>query len=390
MTLQNKVVRSGVDVSVLVRAATLRIGYDAAPPAAGAFNAHGAAAGVGPGWKESPVRKLLQPLLRRLKPLVRSILWRLRGYWNRPLEEHLARVEALLAKQQASLDQLAAQVRQAETFASAAARRIAVPCANGEILLRTEVGYLLCSSSDPAVLAVLLESGELERGTRLLIQRLLRPGDVFVDIGANLGLHTLAAARTLQGRGRVVAFEPSPETHRLLQAGIWLNGFSSMVDVHQAAVSSHAGRQAFHLGATSGHSSLLPLDPQPGHRASSVDVTVVRLDEVLPAGTAVNLIKIDVEGAELDVLAGARSVIEANPSVALIAEYGPSHVRRSGHTAASWLQPFQALGLEYRAIDPHTGQLAPCDEAELEKWDSVNLFFARPSSDAWARAGSAA
>ena len=66
---------------------------------------------------------------------------------------------------------------------------------------------------------------------------------MFIDVGANIGLHTLAAARAMQGLGRIVAFEPCEPTKRLLEKTVGLNGFSGIVDIHQAAVSSRTGRQ---------------------------------------------------------------------------------------------------------------------------------------------------
>lgn len=277
------------------------------------------------------------------------------------------------------------RLQRIESYALHAAQRVAVPGASGETMVRTAVGYVLCAGSDHALIASLLESGELERGTRLLIERLLRPGDTFVDVGANIGMHTLAAARAVQGQGRVVAFEPYEPTARLLAGTVWLNGLANVVEIHQAAVSRAPGTQALHIGATSGHHSLFELQDA-GVAARTVDVPVVRLDDALGAGTLVQLLKIDVEGAELDVVEGARELVRANPSAALIVEYGRSHLQRTGRSTADWLQPFGELGLEYKVIDGETGALSPCSERELERLEAVNLLFARADAAAWARA----
>jgi hypothetical protein len=100
----------------------------------------------------------------------------------------------------------------------------------------------------------------------------------------------------------------------------------------------------------------------------------------------VQLLKIDVEGAELDVIEGARELVRANPSVALIVEYGASHLRRTGHGTSDWLRAFRDLGLEYKSIDPESGALTFCNERVLESLESANLLFARPDAAAWARA----
>ena len=103
-----------------------------------------------------------------------------------------------------------------------------VGCGPEEVLVRSDVGYVLCPRRDYALRDHLLE-GERERGPHLLMPRLLKPGDVFIDVGANVGFHTLAAARAMQGLGRIVAFEPCEPTKRLLEKTVGLNGFSGIV-----------------------------------------------------------------------------------------------------------------------------------------------------------------
>jgi len=190
----------------------------------------------------------------------------------------------------------------------------------------------------------------------------------------------------MQGLGRVVAFEPFEPTKRLLEKSVWMNGFSSSVEVHQAAVSSHSGHQKLFLGATSGHHSLFPLSLPPGMGKPPVEVKVVTLDEMMAPKTVVTLIKIDVEGAELEVLEGARSLLEQNEGVALIVEFAPSHLRRSGHTIRDWLSCFEGLGMTYRVINKETGALETWPEGRLERVESVNLLFARPGVTVWDKA----
>ncbi len=273
-----------------------------------------------------------------------------------------------------------------EQMAVAAAHRVAVPCGPEALLLRTVVGPVLCPASDFALVSFLMETGELERGTRLLIQHLLKPGDTFVDAGANIGLHTLAAAQAMGGQGRIVAFEPFPATHDLLRKSAWMNGFPGIIETHEAAVSNRAGKQLLFLGATSGHHSLYPLPSSAPFPTTPVEVPLVRIDDVIGQGPKVDLMKIDVEGAELETIEGAAQVIAGNPEIALIVEFGISHLRRSNHTPAEWLGHFEQMGLAYNAIDPDSGALRDISTPELESSFSVNLFFARTGSATWRRA----
>jgi len=271
-----------------------------------------------------------------------------------------------------------------EQYAAAAARRVAVPCGPDELLVRTIVGYVLCAASDQALLSSLIESGELEPGTRILIQRMLEPGSTFVDVGANIGMHTLAAAHAMAGSGRIIAFEPFAPTHALLRKTIWMNGFSAIVETHQSAASNHSGTQTLFLGATSGHHSLYELQPSNLQDSpSTVDVALVRIDDVIPAGVTVDLMKIDVEGAELQALEGASRTITNNRDIALIVEFGGSHIQRSGHTPDDWLGAFERFGLEFGVIDSESGKLETWPRQRLDSTESVNLFFARRDSETW-------
>jgi FkbM family methyltransferase len=304
--------------------------------------------------------------------------------------ELLAGLAGELTRQREDLGELltrmtvaAQQAERVESYTAAAAQRVVIPIRDGNVLVRTNVGYVVCATDDEALLAILVDSGDLEKGTRLLLQRFLRPGDVFVDVGANLGLHSLAGARAMGGKGRVIAFEPFPPTVQLLERTVYLNGYSGLIEIMPAAVSKEGGTQSLHLGRTSGHHSLYPLAEtlaQP-----PVEVSVVTLDELLGPTTEIDLIKIDVEGAELDVLDGARQLLQNNPGIALIVELGLSHLDRIGIGLSAWLDTFTSVGFSRWAIDSETGLLEQWSIDRLAEEPSVNLFFARDGSKAWSR-----
>jgi FkbM family methyltransferase len=254
------------------------------------------------------------------------------------------------------------------------------------MLVRTAVGYVLCDPADHAALAALLETGEMERGTRLVIESLLQPGDRFVDVGANLGLHTLAAGRALDGRGHVLAIEPFEPTAGRLERTIWINGLSDLVEVCRAAAYSQPGRLPLFLGATSGHHSLLPVERPSGPATAPVDVPLVTLDDLIGEARDVALVKIDVEGAELEVLHGARRVVRSNPGIGVIVEFAPSHVARAGRSIDEWFGAFHALDLVHREIDPATGELRSSSIDDLRHVKTANLLFGRPEAALWRRA----
>ena len=319
--------------------------------------------------------------------LTEPILARLRTYLLDGMEQRSAlRAQALLPEVTTLRQEVSAlrlQLDRLEAYSYMAARRVAIHCGEGHILIRTEVGYVLCPEEDHALLAILLERGELETGVRRLIERYLRPGDVFVDAGANIGLHVLAAARTLRGRGEIHAFEPFPSTCKALERTLWINGESSLAKIWPVALSMRNGSGRLHLGATCGHHSLFPLAGD--HPGNMVEVNLLRLDDAIQPDHAVTLMKVDVEGAELEVIQGAQAILRNNPDIALIVEFGPSHIRRAGHSVEQWFSQFSTLGFKAWRIDDVTGELDPFSLEDTAEDESVNLFFARDNSGARTR-----
>jgi FkbM family methyltransferase len=139
----------------------------------------------------------------------------------------------------------------------------------------------------------------------------LKPGNVFWDVGANIGFFTLLARRLIGEAGEVVAFEPLPENVHQLRHNLELNGFAD-VRVEEAAVSAESGKQLFSapMGKRRYAGSLVHTGNGDG---SSSIVNVISLDDYLTSARprAPDIIKLDVEGAEIDAMRGARGLIES-------------------------------------------------------------------------------
>jgi FkbM family methyltransferase len=149
------------------------------------------------------------------------------------------------------------------------------------------------------------------------IWRLLDPGETCADIGANIGYMTSLMAARLRTGGRVLAFEPVPLLANILRrhADTWRPLTSAQIEVHETAVSVRTGTALIQLPDTfalnRGQASLSSAPP-PGTligQASTLSVKTVRLDEVVARDDRMSLIKIDVEGFELEVLHGADALL---------------------------------------------------------------------------------
>jgi FkbM family methyltransferase len=252
--------------------------------------------------------------------------------------------------------------------------------------LRTLDGFALIPRSDTILLLLLLDAGPegLEPGTRRILSKILRPGMTFIDVGAHVGLLTLAGARAVGPGGKVLAIEPVPICCELLNRALAINGLQGRVEVKCQAAGARRDRCKFFVGTVLGHSSLIR-EGLLSAGATEIEVDVVPLDEVVPRGERVDLIKIDVEGAELAVLEGMRRVISDSPELAIIAEFGPSHLRATQVAPEAWFSAFRNFGFDAFVIDELTAECLPASLPNLADVASVNILFARAESPMLAR-----
>lgn len=261
MALGNKIVRAGPDVASAAHAAVHRLQYDEAQQRRVLRGAAAAAASAPAGPLRHPrLRKLVAAVYRRILPFVRPVFHRVRLYMNHPLHERLAHIESVLARPQ-----------------PAPARPVARPVAAAE---------------QPELMDRL---GRLEREVRMLAPMLAEMRGQLQALGS--------AQAEPQGGALLV--------QRLLRAG---------------NVVAH-------------------LESGPGLQPT------------------------------------ASALLAANPDIGFVVRLRREQL--AGRTMEGWLEPLAALGLDCRAIDPLTGRLAGCGEAELAARDGVDLFLARRGSPAW-------
>jgi FkbM family methyltransferase len=199
------------------------------------------------------------------------------------------------------------------------------------------------------VIGLAIVRGRYEREEIAFVRSVLRPGDVAVDAGGHIGFFTMHMADAVGAQGRVHAFEPFPSNADLLAQSIAENRFEPRVTLTRAAVGDRASEAMLAFPAetlNTGGAYLLREGGAPlgGHRTAAVPV--VPLDD---AGLTrpVRLIKMDVEGAEPRVIAGARRLLaEDRPTI--LSELHPQQLERaSGVTADAFLAQLTAIG--YRA-----------------------------------------
>lgn len=196
--------------------------------------------------------------------------------------------------------------------------------------------------------------GTYELRETSLIKSHLRKGMTFFDVGANIGYYSLMAAAYAGPSGRVVSFEPSPENCRHFRRTVDENGIRN-ITIEQAALSDVTGEGQLFVPKEQGNNTPTMVANNGGR---SIPVPVVTLDEYLERNRIgrVDFMKIDVEGFEPKVIAGARSTIRAKRIGALICEFQGEWLRANGTTPKDFYDLMRSLDLK-PTEEPTAGSL---------------------------------
>jgi FkbM family methyltransferase len=196
------------------------------------------------------------------------------------------------------------------------------PGASVEVVATTEGFRMHVDGADYAVGHTIARTGTYEPDVTALVRRVLRPGHTFVDVGANMGWFSLLAAGLVGPQGRVVAIEPNPANVALLEASAQENGFAN-IEVANMALAEHPMAVALETDGSNGR--VIPVEEPPrGPVRATYVVAAQPLDSVLESlGVGhVDVIKVDVEGAEPLVLLGGAKAFSSPPPL-LVTEFYP-------------------------------------------------------------------
>lgn len=226
---------------------------------------------------------------------------------------------------------------------------------------------LLPDAGDIFIFGVKSHPSEI-RLTRFLIKH-LKCGAHFVDVGAHQGFYTLLAAELVVENGRIHAFEPTPSNFEVLQSNTKDIKF---IVVNNMALSSRIGTSDFYISRM-GSSEYNSINPEGLEIANKITVQTTTLDDYAKKNNiSIDVIKIDVEGHELDVLRGATSILN-NQSPIVIIEYIPS--KRKSFEEVHHLM--NGIGYKSHLIG-NDGELHFIENPEfIHETDSENLVYSR-------------
>jgi FkbM family methyltransferase len=212
-----------------------------------------------------------------------------------------------------------------------------------------------------SVLSKLIFDG-FEKNEEIFIQRIIKPGDTFIDIGANIGLHSLFAAKAMRGSGSIYAFEPTPQTVERLKENVLLNNLTDSISIHPIGLSNQEGTLNLNI-ADNGYDAWNSFASIKHITVSShVAVPVSTLDSFIVDENIdisnISLVKIDVEGWEIKVLEGMQKALDDKAfSAAFLVEFTEENMFRAGYSCKELFMFLTRNGYNWYEYDVENNQL---------------------------------
>jgi FkbM family methyltransferase len=216
--------------------------------------------------------------------------------------------------------------------------------------------------------------GAYEPVDSFLLARLMRPGMTFIDAGANIGQYTLLAATAVGATGTVHAFEPIPKNFERLQQAVAANGLTN-VRANRAALWNETAQLRFDLPGDAKDNAGTYGVVLGADRGAAIEAPALRLDDYLASAgvSRVDMIKMDVEGAEPFALEGARATLERDRPMILMEVNRASFLGESGESCARMGDLLRAIGYRIWRVGHDASASGPA--ANLDTIERSNVIL---------------
>lgn len=232
-----------------------------------------------------------------------------------------------------------------------------------------------------------------EKATTELFKKIVKEGDVVVDLGANIGYFTLLAAKLVGQKGKVYAFEPEPKNYYYLQKNIKLNNYD-YVSAFQRAVSDRNGKTKLYIcDYDTGHHTINKYNGIKKYskgritKEKSIEIETITLDDFLKGKVnQIDVIKMDVEGAEALALTGMDDILKKNKEIKMFVEFFPLLIENMGNSPTEFIRKLlqdynfsiHVVPDDYDALKGEIMKKKNIDEImtfRKNKTDHINLFL---------------
>ena len=249
----------------------------------------------------------------------------------------------------------------------------ALPTLTRDYLSVSVDGFRLYGSKQHQFMLYWFLRGSYERYTRRLFQRALKPGMRVIDLGAHIGYFTLLAARAVGPAGKVYSFECDPSNARFLRHNVALNGYGEAVRIVTKAAANHSGVARFIIDSASSGRGSLALEREADN---TIEVECTAVDDVIESQEQIGIVKIDIEGTEVDALRGMERTLSRMEDLVMFVECNPSALSAAGSSVADLLEELARHAFQVRVIHESKKSLST-DLSELfeaERSGSDNYY----------------
>jgi len=206
-----------------------------------------------------------------------------------------------------------------------------------------------------------------------LVKKLIKKGDVVVDLGAHIGYYTLIFAKLVGNEGKVFAFEPNPDNFALLNKNIKMNGYINVV-TEQKAVANKTGKTRFYLSPDNAGDHRI-YDLHDGRQFIEIDVTSLN-DYFKEYEGRLNFIKMDIQGAEAAAIEGMSHLLSKNKVLKIMSEFWPSAMVGCDISPQDYLESLCQKGFRLYRLDDETNKIRPIEISRLlERFNTTNGSF---------------
>ncbi len=223
-------------------------------------------------------------------------------------------------------------------------------------LVQTDNFKIYVNPRSRGVAISLIINGYYEKHIIEIMREILKPGMVVLDIGANIGYHTLISSTLVGNTGKIYAFEPEPYNFELLLKNIEVNEFKNITPINKA-LSDNIGTTKLFLDTKSdGKHSLSEKNVNTNKFIEVEKITLDSFYKSMGENNEIDFIKIDVEGAERLVVKGGEKLLKEN-DIMIIMEFIPFHIRNLGASPEKLLSLLMGFGFEFYLIEQKLGSI---------------------------------
>lgn len=217
------------------------------------------------------------------------------------------------------------------------------------------------NSLDRFLACILWKAGLLEGYEMNLFITKLKEGDVVLDIGANMGVYSLLSSQRVGPNGKILAFEPDKDNFQCLAKSIEKNKFKNII-VYPFAVSNKEETIYFQKNAFNSGNHQIRKEKTADNQAS---IKAVCLDDFLKEEPKIDVIKIDIQGAEFFAFEGLKDIINRFPNIVIFAEYWADGLKKMGVKPGDYLDLLKSLDLNIFMIDGKNSKLIPLNYDDI-------------------------